>query len=231
MKVIPNFLGDKDKILFGLYDGHGGNEVAKLAKDKLPDLFGKHLNENTNTVEMALITSFRKLDDQLKKHENVGSTACLVYIHKEEGTGKRIAYSANIGDSRTVLIKRKKPERLSYDHKGSDLKEIERIKISGGIVFGGRVFGQLAVSRAFGDFSLKTYGVCAIPYITKTYIEDNDSYIVIASDGIWDVIDDDFVYKLSLNIFSSEELARAIVSNALSLGSMDNISCIVIKLN
>jgi len=230
MKVTNNFMGDSSKIVFGLYDGHGGAEVAKICKDRLPEIFAKHMSDsNKNNVEIALSNSFKKLDEQLKKHENVGSTANLVYICKEDG--KRVIYSANIGDSRTVLIRKKKAERLSYDHKGTDLKEIERIKISGGVVFGGRVFGQLAISRAFGDFSLKSYGVIAIPYITKNYIEDNDSYVVMGSDGIWDVIDEDFVYKISLNVNSTDEFARSIVSNAMSLGSIDNISCIVIKLN
>ena len=229
MKVTHNFLGDSSKILFGLYDGHGGFEVAKIVKEKLPDIFAKNLSDNKNCVETALTNSFKKLDDQLKNHENVGSTGNLTYICKENG--KRVIYSANIGDSRTVLIRRNKAERLSYDHKGTDFKEIERIRLTGGIIFGGRVFGQLAISRAFGDYSLKTYGVSAIPYVSKTVIDDSDTYVIMGSDGVWDVIDEDFVYKMSQGISNSEEFAKIIISDAMTLGSIDNISCIVIKLN
>ena len=228
-KIIDNFQGEKNKLFFGVFDGHGGGEVARIAKEKLPDILANILSDSKFTIENALTTSFKKTDDEFKIYENVGTTACIIYITNEKD--KRVIFSANVGDSRTVLVKNKEAKRLSYDHKCSDVKENERIKHSGGIIFGGRVFGQLALTRAFGDFGLKNYGVCPIPYISKTIIEDDDKYIVMGSDGIWDVIDEDLVYTLSLNIKNADEFCKILVKNALSLGSTDNISCIVVKLN
>ena len=53
-----------------------------------------------------------------------------------------------------MLSKNGVAERMSYDHKGSDQAEIDRIKQFGGIVVDGRVGGSLAITRAFGDHSL-----------------------------------------------------------------------------
>ena len=67
---------------------------------------------------------------------------------------------------------------------------VERIKGGGGLVFENRVGGTLAVTRAFGDHSLKRDGVTAKPYVNKHALRPFDKFIVIASDGVWDVLDD-----------------------------------------
>ncbi len=53
-----------------------------------------------------------------------------------------------------------------------------------------RVQGILAVTRAFGDGDFKKYGVCAQPYISKTEIRLIHKYLIVASDGLWDVFDE-----------------------------------------
>ena len=111
------------------------------------------------------------------------------------------------------------------------MKEVLRVKGAGGRVFDGRVYGQLMITRAFGDHSLKSCGVSAVPYINKHIInEDNDKYVVIASDGVWDVVEDEHVYSLSQNARNTEELCKMIINTAVKNGTKDNISCIVIKL-
>lgn len=63
---------------------------------------------------------------------------------------------ANAGDSRAVASKNgSKAVPLSYDHKPDDEEEERRIRAAGGYVAGGRVHGDLAVSRGFGDFRFK----------------------------------------------------------------------------
>lgn len=49
-----------------------------------------------------------------------------------------------------------------------------------------RVGGVLAVTRAFGDFSLRSAGVISEPYTTKLTLKPGDTHLVIASDGVWD---------------------------------------------
>lgn len=56
------------------------------------------------------------------------------------------------------------------------------------MVFGDRVGGSLAVTRAFGDHSLKRDGVTAKPFINKHVLKPFDKFLVMASDGVWDVL-------------------------------------------
>ena len=70
-----------------------------------------------------------------------------------------------------------------------------------------------------------------MPHIYKAEIDTDDKYIVIASDGVWDVIDEDEIYNYSLISKNSKDFCDIIVKKSIDKGSMDNISCFVIKLN
>lgn len=82
---------------------------------------------------------------------DVGCTACVVLITPDE------IYCSNAGDSRGVLSKAnpKQVVPLSYDHKPGNDIEIARIKAARHFVEDDRVDGNLALSRAFGDFQFK----------------------------------------------------------------------------
>ena len=243
-KSIDKFNGNPNMGLFAIFDGHGGGEIAKYLKKRLPEVIAKNLPPTNNSddynydIENTIINSFHKVDEEIKmtsESEYMGSTAVVVFISRERDQtsplkSKKVIYCANVGDSRCVLVSNSGVKRLSFDHKASDTSEIERVKKSGGIIFNGRVFGQLIITRAFGDNSLKRYGVIVTPYISKNFISDKDKYIILASDGVWDVIQDDELFKLSQSISNSDEFAKLIIKTSLLRGSQDNISCIVIKL-
>ena len=229
-KSIINFNSNPDNALFCLFDGHGGGEVSKFLQEN----FAKHMKEilpiNKENADTKLTNLFLKLDNMIKENSffQVGATACVVYITRENG--EKILYCANVGDTRCTLIKEFGFKRLSYDDRASDENEYNRIIKQGGVVFGGRVYGQLMLSRAFGDWELKAYGVTCEPHITKINIEDDDKYLVIASDGVWDVIEDEDAYGLGKVANNSKNLCKDIVQTSLDKGSMDNISCFVIAL-
>ena len=228
-RVVQNINGDKNSHLFCLFDGHGGVNVSQFLQDNFYKYFKEMLpmsNPQENFKEL-----FNTVDNKIKDLNllNIGSTACIIYITKENG--KKVLYSANIGDTRSVLISSNDYKRLSYDHRATDTNEYNRIVQSGGIVFAGRVYGTLMLSRAFGDWELKSYGVISEPHVTKININENDKYVIIATDGIWDVLDDADVYEMSKNFENSKDLCNNIVEKALDKGSMDNISCFVINLN
>ena len=228
-RVVQNINGDKNSHLFCLFDGHGGVNVSQFLQDNFYKYFKEMLpmsNPQENFKEL-----FNIIDNKIKDLNllNIGSTACIIYITKENG--KKVLYSANIGDTRSVLISSNDYKRLSYDHRATDTNEYNRIVQSGGIVFAGRVYGTLMLSRAFGDWELKSYGVISEPHVTKININENDKYVIIATDGIWDVLDDADVYEMSKNFENSKDLCNNIVEKALDKGSMDNISCFVINLN
>ena len=81
-------------------------------------------------------------------------------------------------------------ERLSIDHKATDPDEVARIRNGGGMILQDRVGGSLAVTRAFGDHTLKNEGVTAKPHINKHVLKPFDKHLLIASDGVWDVMED-----------------------------------------
>ncbi len=99
-------------------------------------------------------------------------------------------YVANVGDTRAVLSKSGQAERMSVDDKCDNIDEQIRIKQSNGLIVMNRVGGVLAVTRAFGDHSLKDSGLIAIPHIVKYTLKPFDKFLVIASDGVWDELSD-----------------------------------------
>lgn len=73
--------------------------------------------------------------------------------------------------------------RLTYDHKGSDAQEAKRITDAGGFVMNNRVNGVLAVTRSLGDSNMKEF-VVGSPYTTETVLGSEDSFLIIACDGV-----------------------------------------------
>lgn len=76
-----------------------------------------------------------------------------------------------------------KAVRLTYDHKGSDAQEAKRITDAGGFVMNARVNGVLAVTRSLGDSAMKEF-VVGSPYTTETVLGNEDSFLIIACDGV-----------------------------------------------
>jgi len=233
-KIIDQFENNTSSF-FSLYDGHGGSDPVKYCKERMPEIFKNSVMLNGSNVEKAFTFAFQKLDDELKftDAENLGTTATVCYIKNETDIVvglKRIIYTANVGDTRCVLLSNNSYERLSFDHKATEPSETNRIKLAGGMVLNGRAGGQLALSRALGDHSLKKYGVSAVPYVSKHVIEYSDRFVIIASDGVWDVISEDEALKMSSCVSDADDFADLIVKTALNKGSRDNISVIVIKL-
>jgi protein phosphatase PTC1 len=242
-KYIDVFNNDKDKGFFSIYDGHGGSDVVKYVKDQMPYIFTKLMtgtpNEDLN-IEKLMVNAFHKMDEDLKLNvhlaEYMGCTASIVFINKEKDlTGlnshSKVLYTANVGDSRVVLVSNYGAKRLSYDHKASDYSEINRVRSCGGIIFNDRVFGQLILTRALGDLALKRQGVIPTPYVSKYHISEKDKYVILASDGVWDVLSDEDMFLFSKAVRNSDDFAKIIMNNSLMRGSRDNISVTVLKLN
>ncbi|CAJ1331887.1 unnamed protein product [Effrenium voratum] len=146
--------------------------------------------------------------------------------------------------------------RLSEDHKPGRPDEQRRIESCGGVVdmqgvwrvftpgpatFGGRsLLWGLAVSRAFGDLLMKEpqrYGctgvtgplVSAMPEITLSELNVNeDRFLVLACDGIWDVMDDEEAISVCSEHKTADLASRALVRRAFELGSDDNLTAVVI---
>ena len=230
--IIPNFQNDQNKSFFGIFDGHSGSDAAIYLKNNLAKIFQNQLNQTNNDINKSLIQSFSKIDNEIiAKYNESGSTCTVIFIYKDQNLNKKIFYCANVGDSKCYLITTKNIKQISIDHNCNDKNEVERIKKSGGIVFNGRVFGTLILTRSIGDKELKKYGVINEPSIYKKEIENEDKYLILASDGVWDVVNEDDIFNLSKNNFESEEFCKNIIQMSKDGDTRDNVSCIVIKLN
>ena len=229
-RVIENLNGDPNKILFCIFDGHGGGQVSKFLQEN----FGKYMKkiQNYKNIIEGFSTLFKAIDEDIKllNCPNVGSTATIVYIEKLKESDKRILYCANVGDSRCVLVNKNGVYRLSYDDRVKDPQENERINKNGGIIVNNRVYGQLMLSRSFGDWRIKDVGVIVDPHITRYELSEDDYYCVIASDGIWDVLKDEECSALQKMYVNTGEMSKNIINECLRRKSFDNLSCFVISL-
>ena len=85
---------------------------------------------------------------------------------------------------------------LSEDHKPDNSGEKDRIMKAGGFVEENRVNGSLNLSRSIGDFEYKSNTgkdwkeqmVTCDPEVTKTQRQQNDQFVMLACDGIWDCL-------------------------------------------
>ncbi|KAI5455003.1 mgpp2cl-1, protein phosphatase 2C-like protein 1 [Naganishia albida] len=151
-----------------------------------------------------------------------------LFIPKSEKGLKRVLYTANVGDARAVLCRGGKAVRLTYDHKGSDAQEAKRITDAGGFVMNNRVNGVLAVTRSLGDSSMKEFVVGA-PYTTETTLDDDDEFLIVACDGLWDVTEDQEAVDLIRNKTDPQEASKILMDHAIQNYSTDNLSVMVIR--
>ncbi|CAI5738427.1 unnamed protein product [Peronospora destructor] len=196
-------------------------EVAQLDQEILAEMKGESNGmiklSRRQKIATMLRNSVHKLDQEvIAKNEwkFQGSTAVGVLLFED------VLYSLNVGDSRAVLCRSGDAVELTRDHKPNDPQERARIESLGGRVqwhgyvdaqgepiepYGAyRVNGNLAVARAIGDRDSRPF-VIGEAEIRQYDIEyDKDEFIVIASDGLWDVFTSCEVVEFVQDVMSGE---------------------------
>ncbi|XAR62413.1 Phosphoprotein phosphatase [Bertholletia excelsa] len=213
---------------FGVFDGHGGSRTAEYLKNNLFKNLSSHPDFIKDT-KSAIVESFKQTDadylnEEKGQQKDAGSTASTAVL-----LGDRLLV-ANVGDSRVVACRAGTAVPLSIDHKPDRTDERRRIEEAGGfIIWAGtwRVGGVLAVSRAFGDKLLKPY-VVAEPEIQEEEI-DGVEFIIIASDGLWNVLSNKDAVAIVQDITDTEAASRKLIEEAYARGSSDNITCVVVR--
>lgn len=224
---------NEDHAFFGVYDGHRGRYVADFAKYNLRLLCNLHGASEDDDIKFALGQGFLRTHCFLgDRGTKTGSTATVAVIKNQK------IFVANTGDSRTVLCNAGTAIALSNDHKPYRSDEWQRIIDAGGYVVhvngAYRVQGALSLSRALGDKYLYPY-VIPHPEITVTQMDSQDEFLILACDGVWDVLDDRdavaFVRRKMVEYNDEpQKAARALIDYAYRLGSTDNISAVVVNL-
>ncbi|CAI0549844.1 unnamed protein product [Linum tenue] len=237
MIVWEDFLPE-DVTFCGVFDGHGphGHLVARKVRDTLPGKLMSFLDTNQPKQDgsgqrEAFMKSYKAMDKELKSHPNLdcfcsGSTAVTIV---KQGSNLFMGY---IGDSRAIMGSKDSNDsmvaiQLTVDLKPDLPREAERIKRCKGRVFAlqdepevSRVWlpfddaPGLAMARAFGDFCLKEYGVISIPEFSHRLLTERDQFIVLASDGVWDVLSNEEVVDIVSSAPARSSAARLVVDSA-----------------
>jgi serine/threonine protein phosphatase PrpC len=229
-------------------------KCAFIANGISPDASQQELEQFELGVKNSLIRSFIDLDEEILDgtkalNRRDGSTASVVL---------RVAnhlFVAHAGDTRIVMGKRAmglhdvRAKALTEDHKPSLPRERKRVYDEGGRVEfcgcwrviaenrGRNVRAALAVSRAIGDIDFKrpeNKGVTATPDVARITLDNEVENVIVATDGLWDVIGDQDAVRLCQSVlrgrFSEDacrEAAEALTQEALERGSSDNVTVVV----
>ena len=253
---------------FAIYDGHGGKGCATFLKENLHKFITEFsflgVKIGIDMAEEKFLTK-KAVNELGKIIDPSGSCGIMLMIQ-----GKKCII-ANIGDSRLIIFKNKEVSFTTTDHKPDSIIEKARIELSGGKLYkiqtlipiyqnGSRVNapwrvnpGQLSVSRTFGDIQAKDekFGgnktaIIALPDITEIELDDNYNFIVMACDGIFDVLKNEELLECIKIVIKEKNItnfkdvnmhqlcgdfANMIIKSALAKDSFDNVSCIVIAIN
>nr|CAI5845503.1 unnamed protein product [Callosobruchus analis] len=236
-------LGDalKDWSYFAVFDGHAGAKVSAHCAEHLLDTI-MATEEFQEDVMKAIHKGFLELDSQMRAlpemtsgEDKSGTTAVCAFV------SPKTIYIANCGDSRAVLCSRGQPVFSTQDHKPGLPSERDRILKAGGSVMIQRVNGSLAVSRALGDFEYKNVegrGPCEQLVSPEPEIfvrerdEDGDEFLVLACDGVWDVMSNEELcayIRNRLTVTSNlREVTAQVIDTCLYKGSRDNMSIVLV---
>jgi len=158
-------------------------------------------------------------------------------MYKNKLDGSIIMNIVNLGDSRMTIVNSKGiSQAITKDHKPDDTIEEERLTKMGGEIYkdseGVYRIGDLSLSRAFGDGDNAPY-ISQKPDVFNIPITSETKYIVMACDGLWDIIESKDLGKVIKNILNKnnnpDNIAVELANWALDKGSTDNVSVIVIE--
>ncbi|KAJ1400691.1 hypothetical protein SESBI_29382 [Sesbania bispinosa] len=267
---------------FGVYDGHGGFQVANYCRERLHSVLIEEIEAAQSSLaetngrddwqdhwKKAFSNCFQKVDDEVggigvgnsENNSDDGSESNIEPLAPETAGSTAVVailsqthiIVANCGDSRAVLYRGKEALPLSADHKPNREDERERIEAAGGRVIhwkGYRVLGVLAMSRSIGDRYLKPW-IIPEPEVNIVRREKNDECLILASDGLWDVMTNEEACDVARKRIllwhkkygnngttgqsegvdpAAQSAADYLCRLALHRGSDDNISVIVIDL-
>jgi serine/threonine protein phosphatase PrpC len=242
---------------FAVYDGHGGNKVSKFLKSNLSQYFLK------KNIQYPLSDSYIiKVFDHLQKklaidHKDFaysqGST-CLILINYFINN-KNYIHVCNLGDCRAVICSNGLANYLTRDHKPDwPLEKLRINQLGGEIIHDGFDYRicNMSVSRSFGDIDASPY-VTHIPDIFKYKISQDDQFVIMACDGLWDVVSNHEAVNFVQNFVDIKKnknckkevntnknniiikdgrinIAKSLAEYAIQKGSADNITIIIIFL-
>ncbi|KAK9149772.1 hypothetical protein Scep_008529 [Stephania cephalantha] len=233
---VKNF-SEGPNAFYGVFDGHGGKHAADFVCNNLL----KFIVEDEDfplEIERVVASAFLQTDSAFAE-------ACSIDADLASGTTAlaalvvgRYLVVANAGDCRAVLSRRGKAVEMSRDHKPACSMERMRIEASGGYVYDGYLNGQLNVARALGDWHMEglkdgnSGPLSAEPELMRTRLTEEDEFLIIGCDGIWDVFRSqnavDFARRKLQEHNDPAKCCKEIIDEALKRNSGDNLAVVVV---
>ncbi|KAH9617238.1 hypothetical protein KSS87_012519 [Heliosperma pusillum] len=225
---------------YGVFDGHGGKAAAQFVRDHLPKVIFEDA-EFPSELEKVVTRSFMEIDAALAQSWPVGSSQSSGTTAITAMIFGRSLLVANAGDSRAVLSRRGLALEMSKDHRPFCRNERTRVEALGGYVEDGYLNGQLAVTRALGDWHLdgmkhkdKNDGpLSAEPELKLITLSKEDEFLIIGCDGIWDVFSNqnavDFARRRLQQHNDIKLCCKEMVEEAIKRGAMDNLTVVMIS--
>lgn len=200
----------------------GGSDGGEDDAEDIADAAAAAAEGHPGEIVLEEFTSPGVDDEDEWYGPSAGCTAVCAVVR--DGT----LYVANAGDSRCVLSNNGQAVAMSHDHKPTDTEEYARITKAGGFVADGRVNGSLNLSRALGDLEYKTNHdlgpeeqmVTALPEVRCVQLEEGHEFLILACDGIWDVLSNqeavDFARERLLDGRTAKEVCEDICDHCLA---------------
>ncbi|KAM1282816.1 hypothetical protein ACFX2J_025758 [Malus domestica] len=234
-----NLLGGEAISFYGVFDGHGGKDAAHFVRDNLPRVIVEDADFPLE-LEKVITRSFMETDAAFAKTCSLealasGTTALTAMIFG------RSLLVANAGDCRAVLSRCGVAIEMSRDHRPCCTKERTRIESLGGYIDDGFLNGELGVTRALGNWHLegmKDVGerggpLSAEPELKLMTLSKDDEFLIIGSDGIWDVFTSrnavDFARRRLQEHNDVKLCCKQIVEEAIKRGAMDNLTLVMVS--
>nr|GME20953.1 probable protein phosphatase 2C 27 [Ipomoea batatas] len=231
-------LGEEAVSFYGVFDGHGGKGASHFVRDHLPKIIVEDADFPL-ALEKVVTRSFMETDAAFAKSCSLdsalssGTTALTAMIFG------RSLLVANAGDCRAVLSRRGLAIEMSKDHRPCCSNERTRIESLGGFVDDGYLNGQLGVTRALGDWHIKglkeddnSGPLSAEPELKLITLSKEDEFLIIGSDGIWDVFRSqnavDFARRRLQEHNNVKLCCKEIVDEAKKRGAIDNLTAVIV---
>jgi serine/threonine protein phosphatase PrpC len=214
----------RGETLWAVFDGHRGQEVAGHASRTVPQLVWANMSMSTCPGPGEAISTALRHCHEMARNENLrgGSTAVVV------ATMGEYVYCGSAGDSRVVAsLHGGGIVRMSKHHSTSSAEEVARIQAAGGNLEWGRLGGFLPVTRGLGNFDLEADGFSSMPDVTSLPRRQVE-FVIIASDGLWDVMSDEDCCRL-VRQWGVTASAERLAITAQQLGSNDDIAVIIAR--
>lgn len=235
--------------LFIVIDGHGGELAADYVKADLPNRLNALYANGGFSDDKQLQNAFDQLDTEFceeatKKKNTSGACVTVVILYKNAASQPELLV-LNVGDCRVIVSEQEGDSAVAIttDHTASQMSEKRRIEENGGYVMHGRVIGVMEPSRSVGDIDMKAEAmegaVVATPEVFRRPVKIGQTTIVLATDGVWSVLENDEVMAIAKREInkkdadqnddgSAQAAAHAIIEESINKDSNDDITAIVL---